>query len=373
MPVEERHGGLWFWPGDGDAADPALIPDFDFIDAGGPIERAQYVMAVPYELIADNLLDLSHAEFLHVESFGTNGSLFSHGAQSVEQDATGAIWNKWDMTGAPPPGWAMPMLAEGETVDQKLHIRWHAPASLALFIEMRRSGADAPMVPPMANPHILTPETATSTHYFFTHAPGEAEAAMARRVFLEEDEPMIAAQAEAMAGEDFWDLRPLILPSDKAARRHEKRPPRMGRPFHSRERDGLRRDLHLLGVRGRRHERQIGDAVAHGEAELVRARCDAARLKRGDQGFFTEVPAVIIDRFHLVERVGLAAHGEAHISAGNGFAVNRDLDVFDHGKAKAAIIRQPREQGDAAFDIVEAVLDDHQLVHHGQGLLMLRL
>lgn len=217
MPVVERHGGLWFWPGDGDAADPALIPDFDFIDAGGPIERAQYVMAVPYELIADNLLDLSHAEFLHVESFGTNGSLFSHGAQSVEQDATGAIWNKWDMTGAPPPGWAMPMLAEGETVDQKLHIRWHAPASLALFIEMRRSGAAEPMVPPMANPHILTPETATSTHYFFTHAPGEAEAAMARRVFLEEDEPMIAAQAEAMAGEDFWDARPLILPSDKAA------------------------------------------------------------------------------------------------------------------------------------------------------------
>lgn len=135
----------------------------------------------------------------------------------MEQDATGAIWNKWDMTGAPPPGWAMPMLAEGETVDQKLHIRWHAPASLALFIEMRRSGADAPMVPPMANPHILTPETGTSTHYFFTHEPGEAEAAMARRVFLEEDEPMIAAQAEAMAGEDFWDLRPLILPSDKAA------------------------------------------------------------------------------------------------------------------------------------------------------------
>ena len=40
---------------------------------------------------------------------------------------------------------------------------------------------------------------------------------MARRVFLEEDEPMIAAQAEAMAGADFWDMKPLILASDKAA------------------------------------------------------------------------------------------------------------------------------------------------------------
>lgn len=82
---------------------------------------------------------------------------------------------------------------------------------------MARSGEAEPLVPPMANPHILTPETTHSTHYFFTHAPGEVEAAQARRVFLEEDEPMITAQAEAMGDADFWDLRPLILASDKAA------------------------------------------------------------------------------------------------------------------------------------------------------------
>ncbi|MEO0032518.1 MAG: hypothetical protein RIS94_2276 [Pseudomonadota bacterium] len=216
-PVVERHGGLWFWPGDPELADEGAIPDFAFIDAGAPVQRAQYVMNVNYQLIADNLLDLSHAEFLHVESFGTNGSLFSHGTQTVEQDPTGAIWNKWDMTGAPPPGWAAPMLDDGTRVDQALHIRWHAPASLALFIEMRATGSSDPLVPPMANPHILTPETESATHYFFTHEPGPEAEAMARRVFLEEDEPMISAQAEAMGETDFWDMRPLILASDKAA------------------------------------------------------------------------------------------------------------------------------------------------------------
>ncbi len=216
-PLFEAHGGLWFWPGDPARADPAMIPDFTFIDAGTPIARAQYTMAVNYQLIADNLLDLSHAEFLHVESFGTNGSLFSHGTQTVSQDPVGAVWNKWDMADAPPPGWAAAMVGEGGTVDQALHIRWHAPANLALFIEMRRSGEAEPLVPPMANPHILTPETAKSTHYFFTHAPGAAEAAQARRVFLEEDEPMITAQAEAMGEAEFWELKPLILASDKAA------------------------------------------------------------------------------------------------------------------------------------------------------------
>lgn len=216
--VEERHGGLWFWAGRAEDADPALIPDFTFIDEGAPCDRAVYTMAVNYELIADNLLDLSHAEYLHVESFGTNGSLLTHGKQTVKQDEDGAVWNLWDITDAVPPGWAVPMLGEGERVDQWLHIRWHAPASLALFIGIARAGTQLePMFPPMANPHILTPETETSTHYFFTHPPGEEEAKQARRVFLEEDEPMVAAQAEAMAGQDFWEARPVILPSDAAA------------------------------------------------------------------------------------------------------------------------------------------------------------
>lgn len=216
--VEERHGGLWFWAGKAEDADPALIPDFAFIDEGSPCDRAVYTMAVNYELIADNLLDLSHAEYLHVESFGTNGSLLTHGKQTVKQDEDGAVWNLWDITDAVPPGWAVPMLGEGERVDQWLHIRWHAPASLALFIGIARAGTQLePMFPPMANPHILTPETETSTHYFFTHPPGEEEARQARRVFLEEDEPMVSAQAEAMAGQDFWEARPVILPSDAAA------------------------------------------------------------------------------------------------------------------------------------------------------------
>lgn len=216
-PIVERHGGLWFWPGDAALADSATIPDFAFIDTGAPVDRAHYLMMVNYQLIADNLLDLSHAEFLHVESFGTNGSMFSHGVQCVEQDTSGAIWNKWDMADAPPPGWAAGMLEAGEHINQALHIRWHAPSNLALFINVRRTGSDSLLVPPMANPHILTPESNGSTHYFFTHEPGREAEAMARRVFLEEDEPMLSAQAEAMGDSDFWQLRPLILPSDKAA------------------------------------------------------------------------------------------------------------------------------------------------------------
>jgi len=220
MPVVARYRGLWFWPGDPYLADPALIPDFAFLDKEEPaMQRGHMTMQGNYELVTDNLMDLSHAEFLHVETFGTNGSLFESGAQTVEVMEDGAIWNKWDMTGARAPDWAKGFLPEGARVDQKLHMRWHAPASMALAIEMAQAGTDfsQPLVPPMLNPHIITPETQSSSHYFYDHEPNEDARALAMKVFAEEDEPIIEAAQEALGDQDFWDARPAILNTDAAA------------------------------------------------------------------------------------------------------------------------------------------------------------
>ena len=224
LPIVARHGGLWFWPGDAALADPALIPDFAFVTDGAPVVCEGLRMNAGYEFIADNLMDLSHAEFLHVETFGVNGSLFA-GRHSVETDDTGAIWNKWDMDGVAAPEWSRPMLPDGDAVDQWLHIRWHAPASMALFIGIARSGTNRTglVVPQMANPHIITPETATTSHYFYTRDPGEEARIMALRVFLEEDEPMIEAAEAGLGDQDFWAAKPLILPSDAGAIRARRR------------------------------------------------------------------------------------------------------------------------------------------------------
>lgn len=72
----ERYGLVWVWLG-ARQADPALIPDMAMLDAdgspprdGGPHRvptgsRFSIVMKAHYALIADNLLDLSHACVLH--------------------------------------------------------------------------------------------------------------------------------------------------------------------------------------------------------------------------------------------------------------------------------------------------------------------
>ena len=223
MPIVHRHRGLWFWPGDPAKADPALIPDFAFVDREG-MQRSRLVIQGNYELLTDNLMDLTHAEFLHVVSFGVNGSIFS-GQQSVLSDESDAIWNNWDMESVAAPLWATPMLREGERVDQWLHMRWHAPACMALTVGLARAGTARTdmVVPQMVNPHIITPETQSSSHYFYDHeATPEAEA-LARQVFIDEDEPMIEAAQEALGTSDFWDARPAILATDAGAIRARRR------------------------------------------------------------------------------------------------------------------------------------------------------
>jgi len=76
--------------------------------------------------------------------------------------------------------------------------------------------------------HVFTPETATTTHYFysisFPRAVGEQGAQMAREAvdqlrapFEAEDKPIVEAVARNMGDTSFWDGKPLLLSIDGAA------------------------------------------------------------------------------------------------------------------------------------------------------------
>jgi phenylpropionate dioxygenase-like ring-hydroxylating dioxygenase large terminal subunit len=216
LPVTARCGALWFWPGDASKADPALIPDFSAIDASGPVVRGKTLFDANYELITDNLLDLSHVEFIHTETFHPDGKFFT-GAYKASEGEGGAIWSKSWMPGTTAAPWMG--LPDGTKLDEWLEMRWHAPASMLLEVgntfhdEPRHAAAS----PPMINPHILTPETQTSTHYFYTRSPGEESAALAHRVFELEDRPMLEDIQRSMRGRDLMEMNPVILSVDAAA------------------------------------------------------------------------------------------------------------------------------------------------------------
>jgi phenylpropionate dioxygenase-like ring-hydroxylating dioxygenase large terminal subunit len=76
-PVVERFGHIWVWYGDPSHADPALLPDVPFL----PRDRSQprYSWGLnffhcTYELVLENILDLTHIDFVHGNYSGTSES-----------------------------------------------------------------------------------------------------------------------------------------------------------------------------------------------------------------------------------------------------------------------------------------------------------
>lgn len=71
FPVAERDGWIWVWPGSPDAADEALIPaGFDLPDVRFSMRYGEIPYAADYQLLNDNLCDLSHLDFVHETTLG---------------------------------------------------------------------------------------------------------------------------------------------------------------------------------------------------------------------------------------------------------------------------------------------------------------
>ncbi|RAV03907.1 oxygenase [Mycolicibacter senuensis] len=71
-PLIERYGYAWVWYGDPDNASPDLLPCIPHTPQEGLPRRfeATVVYDCTYELVCENLLDLTHADFLHSKLTG---------------------------------------------------------------------------------------------------------------------------------------------------------------------------------------------------------------------------------------------------------------------------------------------------------------
>ncbi|MDE2436478.1 MAG: Rieske 2Fe-2S domain-containing protein [Sphingomonadales bacterium] len=229
----ERDGIVWLWGGDPGAADPALIPDFGFVPDGPGRRsvRGYTLMKANYEYGTDNLMDLSHIEFVHKGSFAGDGVIFA-GEHSVRQDGE-TLHSDWWMPNIPPPMVAQGLVAAGETVDHWLRMRWNAPASMRLDVGATPHGAPQSHGFDIPQAHILTPANADETHYFWSASRNhdlnstETDQAMIdlfRQAFDAEDKPMIEAayanvKDNLRSGGDFWAEKPLSLGIDQGGTR----------------------------------------------------------------------------------------------------------------------------------------------------------
>jgi len=227
FPVVERHEAIWIWMGDAEKADASLIPHYDFLDAEQFYIGGDYMnIKGNYQLESDNILDLSHIEFVHPIFSSpqvSKGEYFS----KVDGQNVWSIREIFDDNGAPDFIHQVFDIPKGQAIDRWLHVHWVPPANMELFSGGVASGKDRSEGIVTPGFHWFTPETETSTHYFFGLSfpkllgPQFAElvhehVAQLRYPFEMEDKPLVESQQLNIGTADFADKKPLVLNIDSA-------------------------------------------------------------------------------------------------------------------------------------------------------------
>jgi vanillate O-demethylase monooxygenase subunit len=224
-PVVTRHMLLWVWMGDPARADPAAIPDLIGLDPNRfAINRGYMHTPANYEYMTDNIMDLGHIEFLHKGLLGSEA--VRRADVEVTQSGNVVHSNRLTHNEILPPALEALFGNGGVPVDRWLDVIWFPPGNMQLVVGVTESGRPARIGLATPGVHLMTPETENTTHYFWSNAREfrREDAALHEALdqgfklaFEHQDKPMIAAQHDAIGGEDFWELKPVILEGDAGA------------------------------------------------------------------------------------------------------------------------------------------------------------
>jgi vanillate O-demethylase monooxygenase subunit len=222
--VEERHDLVWFWGGDPEQADPALIPDLSYVtDPKTRTVTGHIHVDAAYELYIDNLIDLSHAQFVHNDQLGVDNY---EDAQLDVKQADEQVNVVITIANA-----NMPPAIRGITGEDNkrgnfvLAAHWQPPSIVTNHIQFLDADTEEPLHESFGS-HLLTPETETTAHYFYgltrRHRLDDEEVDNAVRAwhlkgFTEQDKPVIEAAARMMGDKtDPLAMGPAIIQTDGA-------------------------------------------------------------------------------------------------------------------------------------------------------------
>ncbi len=174
-PIVERDRYVWIWMGDPALADPASVPDCHWQDDPAWRSKPGYkYFAASYLLIIDNLLDFSHLSFVHATTLGGSQSMATTRPRLDRQDWGIRVTRLYP--GDPMPPYIARLASFAAPVDRWQIYDWHLAGNILSMdsgIAPLGTGAlDGNRVAASLQFHsvqALTPETATTTHYFWTY------------------------------------------------------------------------------------------------------------------------------------------------------------------------------------------------------------
>ena len=173
---------------------------------------------------SDNLLDLSHGQCLHPLFANSAGPPAMEPDTAHEPETVRARFVRKNQY--PNQYFQMPGFPTEQRGDHRNYMRWNPPGVL-LDVGMTRAGGPPSEEISIPAACLLTPKTATSTHYCWGMARNfrveeiELSATLLRvgmDVFQTEDKPFIEAQQRAMGDSaDLFAMKPALLQTDRAA------------------------------------------------------------------------------------------------------------------------------------------------------------
>lgn len=203
-PVVERGRWIWIWMGAPECADEALIPDaFSLKHPDWRYKPGYLHYATDYLLICDNLLDFSHLSYVHERTLGGSPTI-AEARPTVKRIERGVQVTRDVRRTVPAPYHARLAGFTGK-VDRLFSYDFLVPGILLMYAHVKPSDtADDDMRDALQfhSCQALTPETATSTHYFFmqAHKFRLDDATITESIYqslctaFEEDRRMIQAQ-----------------------------------------------------------------------------------------------------------------------------------------------------------------------------------
>jgi vanillate O-demethylase monooxygenase subunit len=210
-PLVEKHKIIWIWMGTR-AADPSAIPDFSIFDNPLPGTQTKFdgiTMNANYELIMDNLMDLSHTAFLHEGLLG-NPSM-TGGTIDVSQEGNTVRVARYNRNVPSVKVYDLLFRQDGKPIDFWDTMRWDAPSCFLLDTGVHEPGGKKEDGTGLYAVHLLTPQTRTSTNYLFSavrlnvHNGQKATPEIAakigelrRHIFQTQDTVMIEAQQRVL-------------------------------------------------------------------------------------------------------------------------------------------------------------------------------
>jgi vanillate O-demethylase monooxygenase subunit len=178
-------------------------------------------------------MDTSHGLYLHSDSLTTEEMRNEYRQTVTIQDGVVSLLLQ-QYSVQPPSFWAQALPQDTGSVDLHDSVRGYLPANVVHDIAYSPAGT-----PPHSkggasscSAHMFTPETDTTSHYFFCNSrdysvqSAEVQDRLEKtlyHIFGSQDKPMIEAQQRMLGNEELMQLNPVLLPTDKAAvlmRRH---------------------------------------------------------------------------------------------------------------------------------------------------------